>query len=503
MNSFFVWLAMIIWSAAAVCIAAAARKNLLAGASEFFIGGRRLRGFVSGMTYAATTYSAFMLVGLVGLTYKTGVGALGFEMTYLIFTVLLLVTFGPRFWLAGNWYDHITPPELLANRYDSKWVGVAAAAISFFMLIPYASVQLMGMGFLVSGITGGQITFMTGVLLMVALSGFTAFWAGMRSVAWTDAFQAVTMMITSLAALGWTLYHFFGSPAGFAEAASKQIPELVTFTWEPAFFIGLTLPWAFFALTNPQVSQRMYVPDSAVSLRRMIIYFALFGFVYTIISTLFGLEAAMLFPGLDNPDKAMAHMLSRVPTAMGLVIFVGIFAAATSTLGSIVLTLSSMFARDIAKQVRPGISESAERLLGQVSILVLLAACIVFAWLRPGLITIVSSMASGGLLVMAPAIVGVFFWKKATAAGALWSMIIGGLVTAVMYLAKIYPLGWWPSVWGGGLTVIVFICVSLSTSPPDNAGAFIDRVEEELDRHNFRPWFGREKTRQSGKHRRV
>lgn len=486
MNPLLVWLTMIVWSAAAVWIAAVARRNLLAGASEFFIGGRRLKGFVSGMTYAATTYSAFMLVGLVGLTYKSGVGALGFEMTYLIFTVLLLLTFGPRFWLVGNRYDHITPPELLSNRYQNKWVAVVAAAISFFMLIPYASVQLMGMGFLVSGITGGKIAFITGVLVMVALSGFSAFWAGMRSVAWTDAFQAVTMMVTSLAALVWTLYHFFGSPAGFARAAAERIPELVTFTWEPAFFVGLTLPWAFFALTNPQVSQRMYVPDSVVSLRRMIIYFALFGFIYTIISTLFGLEAAMILPGLENPDQAMPRMLARVPAAMGLVIFVGIFAAATSTLGSIVLTLSSMFARDIAKQVRPGISGSAEKLLGQASIVVLLAACIVFAWLRPGLITVISSMASGGLLVMAPAIVGVFFWKRATAAGALCSMVIGGLVTAVMYLGRIYPLGWWPSVWSGGLTVILFVGVSLLTTPPANAGAFIERIEQELDAHNFR-----------------
>jgi SSS family solute:Na+ symporter len=491
LNSLFVWLTMILWSAIAILIAAAARKNLLAGASEFFIGGRRLRGFVSGMTYAATTYSAFMLVGLVGLTYKTGVGALGFEMTYLIFTVLLLVTFGPRFWLVGNWYDYITPPELLANRYHNKWVGVVAAAISFLMLIPYASVQLMGMGFLVSGITGGEITFMTGVLLMVVLSGFTAFWAGMRSVAWTDAFQAVTMIVTSLAALAYTTFHFFGSPIGFARASSVQIPDLVSFTWEPAFFVGLTLPWAFFALTNPQVSQRMYVPDSAVSLRRMIIYFAVFGFIYTIISTLFGLQAAMIMPGLENPDKAMPLMLSKVPPAMGLIIFVGIFAAATSTLGSIALTLGSMFARDIAKQVRPEISESAERLLGQISIVVLLFACIVFAWFRPGLITVVSSMASGGLLVMAPAIIGVFFWRRATAAGALCSMLTGGVVTAVMYLAKIYPLGWWPCVWGGGLTLILFVAVSAVTTPPGDAAAFISRVEKELDENNFRLWSGK------------
>jgi SSS family solute:Na+ symporter len=96
MRPLYVWIAMILWTAVAAWIATAARRRMGAGASEFFIGGRRMQGFVSGMTYAATTYSAFMLVGLVGLTYRSGVGALGFEMTYLIFTVLFLVVFGPR-----------------------------------------------------------------------------------------------------------------------------------------------------------------------------------------------------------------------------------------------------------------------------------------------------------------------------------------------------------------------------------------------------------------------
>jgi len=45
---------------------------------SFFIGDRNISGVVSALTYAATTYSAFMMVGLVGLAYATGVGALGF-----------------------------------------------------------------------------------------------------------------------------------------------------------------------------------------------------------------------------------------------------------------------------------------------------------------------------------------------------------------------------------------------------------------------------------------
>jgi SSS family solute:Na+ symporter len=118
--------------------------------------------------------------------------------------------------------------------------------------------------------------------------------------------------------------------------------------------------------------------------------------------------------------------------------------------------------------------------------LVLLLACIVFAWFRPGLITVISSMASGGLLVMAPAIIGAFFWKRGTAAGALTSMVVGGVLTAVMYLANIYPLGWWPSVWGALITTVLYVAVSLFTAPPTRAGEFIDWLSAELEAKGFR-----------------
>jgi len=474
MSQLYVWISLLGWIAIASGIAFAAKRDLGEGVMEYFLGGRRLGGFISGMTYSATTYSAFMLVGLVGLTYKSGVGALGFEMTYLMFTVLLLAIFAPRFWLVSNKYNFVTPAELLARRYETRWVGLVAALIFLVMLIPYAAVQLMGIGFLVEGLTGGDIPYIAGVLIMAAFAGFSALWAGMRSVSWTDAFQAITMLTTSLVALFYLFYHFFGSPAGFFQTISIENSELLKLTWDPKLFIGLALPWAFFALTNPQVSQRMFIPDKISSLKRMIIYFSIFGFIYTIISTLFGFQAANLLPNLANPDKAMPVLLTKVPIFLGLIIFIGIFAAATSTLSSIILTLSSAVSRDIAQNLRPGLTEKGELLAGKLFIPVLLGGMVIFAWGRPGLIAVLSSMASGGLLVTTPALIGAFFWKRGTGAGVLSSMVVGGILTGVMYAQGVKPFGWWPSVWGLGVTTLLFVAVSLFTDRPIKADEFVD-----------------------------
>jgi SSS family solute:Na+ symporter len=286
----------------------------------------------------------------------------------------------------------------------------------------------------------------------------------------------------------------FGGPVDFFTTIELENTNLLKMTWNFKLFIGLALPWAFFALTNPQVSQRMFVSNDVKSLKRMVTYFAIFGLIYTIITTLLGFAAANYLPGLEAADSAMPNLLTEVPTILAIVIFIGIFAAASSTLGSIVLTLSSMTTRDIASTIKPDISEYKQLIIGKTTIIGIILICIVFANLRLNLIAILSAMASGGLLVTAPPLIGTFFWKRGTAKGAFTSMLVGGSLTAFLYmngefewlyLQGYYPFGWWPSIWGLGVTVILFIIVSLLTQPPEDAEKFIESINEEMEKEGF------------------
>jgi len=162
--SFYAWVTISVYIIIGITIAILARKKMGAGMNEFFLANRQLGGFVSALTYAATTYSAFMMVGLAGLTYKFGVGALGFELTYLC-GLVLVVFFGPRFWLAGRKFDYLTHAQLLADRYQNRAVGIAAALLCLIFLIPYAAIQLMGIGYLLSVVSKGSITLMVAMLI--------------------------------------------------------------------------------------------------------------------------------------------------------------------------------------------------------------------------------------------------------------------------------------------------------------------------------------------------
>jgi len=496
--TFWVWFGIAIYIALGLVIAVMARRQLGAGVSEFFLANRKLGGFVASLTYSATTYSAFMMIGLAGLTYLSGVGALGFELTYLC-GMFMMVFFLPRYWLAGKKYGYVSPMELLSDRYQSKWVGATAAILALVFLVPYAAVQLMGVGYLMSGVSQGVIPVVAGIIIAVLCAIAWSNIAGMRSVAWTDAFQALIMIATSAAVLGVVVAALGGFGSFFSRLESATPGLLTVPTAKGAFslnmFIGLALPWLFFLISNPQVSQRLFIPKSVTAMKQMLGGFLIFGFIYTLISVLWGLSATLLVPGLENADLATPSLLTLpiIPMGLAIIVMIGITAAAISTIDSILLTLSSVWARDIHKGlINPRVSEKRELRVGQWVIPIMSIIAFVFAWWAAGktglafMIAPLSAAASAGLLMAVPTIFGAFFWKRATAPGAIISCVVGAVVVLLFQLTGWKPLGWWPGTWGFIVCVILFVGVSLATKPPKKkAEEFIGYLKEKLAEGRF------------------
>src|SRR6056297_524333 len=353
----YVYIAMIIYVILGFYIAFKAREGMKKGLLAYFLSGRSLGGFVSALSYSATTYSAFMMVGLAGFTYSGGVGALGFELVYLS-GLSLVAFFGPRFWLVGKKFNYISPYEMLGDRYNSKWIPVLLASTACVFLIPYLAVQLMGIGYLMNGLSGGSIPFMNGVIIAVILAIAWALIAGMRSVAWTDSMQSLVMIIVSVFILFFIVYKEMGGFINFFNILENRYPEFLSVPGPGFFkfkvFLGLTLPWFFFPISNPQVSQRLFIPRSLSAMKTMIKGFLIFGLIYTLVSVMWGFSAKILLPDLTAADMATPALLGseHVPVILALIAMVGITAAAISTIDSIMLTLSSLLVQDIYKNIK-------------------------------------------------------------------------------------------------------------------------------------------------------
>lgn len=495
-EAFYPWLILAIYAALGVTVAALARQRMGAGMNEFFLANRQLGGIVAALSYAATTYSAFMMVGLAGLTYKLGVGAFGFEVTYLC-GLVLVVFFGPRFWLVGRKFDYLTHAQLLADRYQSRAVGVISALLCLVFLIPYAAIQLMGIGYLLSGVSQGAISQVAAMLVATLLAVTWSNMAGLRSVAWTDALQAVIMLVSSIITLCFMVYRGFGGFVEFFARMNRDIPELLAGPglFKLNVFIGLALPWLFFSISNPQVTQRLFVPQSVRAFKQMIGGFLIFGFLYTLVSVFWGFGARLLIPDLQSADLATPALLALpiIPRLIAVIVMIGILSAAISTIDSILLSLSSMCSRDILKAgFAAGMTEESELRFGKLLIPVLAVVFFVFAYWAAGksglafMIAPLASAASAGLLMAVPAIIGAFFWRRATAAGALASMLGGAALVLVLQLTGTKPLNVWPGVWGLVVCTVLYVSISLLTrAPVEKAEEFIGYLKKNLRRYRF------------------
>ncbi|MWD28790.1 sodium:solute symporter family protein [Aquicoccus sp. SCR17] len=464
-----------------VMVTRAARANR-GTAEDYFLGSRRLGAAVAGLSYAATTYSAFMLIVLTGLTYRGGIGALGFELVYFS-GLTLIVLFGPRFWLIARRHGFVTPSEMLGGRFASPGLARLVAVASLLFLLPYCTTQMAGIGLLLSGVTGGGISLSTAVIVGAALALVWTLVAGLRSVAWTDAGQAALMMISALLAVGFVIWEI-GGPQSFADQLATDWSDHLDVPgpglWALPTFIALSLPWFFFPLSNPQVSQRLFMLRDLGAMKGMIGWVLGFGLVFTLISVTWGLAALILVPELENPAEATPALLGSgaVPVWLALLLILGILAAAVSTLDSIALTLASMVSRDLL----PGRGEGL--LAGRiVVVLVILFAAGFGAW-NAALVSQLAAMSAAGLLVSVPTIVAAFFWRRATASGALAS-VAGGTVAAIWLVlgAGMSVYDPWLPVTVLGLAVLLLVAVSLATRPRPGALDFAGDLRPELERH--------------------
>ena len=432
---------------------------------DFFIASHGLGGFTSALTYAATTYSAFMMIGLVGFSYATGIGAFGFEAAYFVATLLLLAIVGVRLWKVGRAERHVSPSEFLLSRYQS---GLTAALASVFMavaLIPYASIQIIGPAILLELSSGGTLPYSVAVLVITALVLVWGFIGGFRGVAWTDALQGLFMLSSAVIVVAW-VFSWGANPIEYLASIGHSTLRFPNWFWTPSIFLAYTLPWMFFAVTNPQVVQRLYAPRDLKSYRVMVIGFASFGLLYTLLTTVLGLalrgySELGVFPDIDVSRRANWNLvtptllsLAVIPQWLSTLVALSVLAAAITTIDSIALTISSMITRDLLGKA---LSSRGQVAAGRAVLVGLTLFIASFAYLKPAFIVDLAVKSSTLLLPFAPLFIGGFLHKRPAKYTSLLTVAVGFLFTLFMIVLGFSSICGVPlCVWALGTSTAIY-----------------------------------------------
>ncbi len=459
-------------------IAWLSKRFLHEDARDFYAASGRFGTVLASLSYAATTYSAFMFIGLVGMAYATGVGTLGFELVYFVGTLFLLYYIAPKYWSLHKKYGYVTPAEVLSARYGSGGVGVAVTLLSLVALIPYAASQVIGVAVASEGASNGAVPFMTAVAIAMAVALLWAVIAGIWSVGLTDVFQGIVMICTGVIIVCFVYGQGF-SQRPLDLAALGNLSYVPSSTWTLANFVNMTVPWFFFAITNPQVVQRLFAPKTKEAQRGMTIWFGIYGLIFTVLVTLLGLMLRAMtvngaFPLVANRDAVTPTLLSTLPAWLSILALVAVIAASVSTIDGIILTLSSMTVRDVLRRYAKGVTQKTEIAVARITIIAMAVACTLFALSRPGFIVDLAVLSSSLLLPQVPIVIGMFLWSRGGKWTAVTTIVAGFAVALSLYLLQASPLGIPPNVWTLVASTLVYIAVAAIEGKSDDAKKFIE-----------------------------
>ncbi len=463
-------------------------------ASDYILGDRKLHHFVSAMSAEASDMSGWLLLGLPGLAYLTGLSSAGWTAIGLaIGTYLNWKLIAKRLRIfTHKAHDSITVPEFFKNRFGDK-KAITSVISSLFIIIffiVYAAAQFAAGGKLFNSIFGVDYTI--AMLIGAAIVVIYTFIGGFRAVCLTDTIQACLMFFALIIVPIIVLIMIFEDPT----AVSSINPDMFNLFKDPStgefisvFVIVSGLAWGFGYFGQPHILPRfMGIEDPrAIPQARRI---AMTWVVISMAAAIFiGLVGQVFFSTpLADSETVFINMtgntLGAAPFIAGIV-YCGILGAIMSTASSQMLAASSSVSKDLYKQIfRKKASDREVLFISKVAVLLVAAIAFTLA-LDPNssVFSIVSFAWAGfGASIGSVILVGLF-WKRMNWKGALAGILGGGITTCLWYFIaeSIFGNPVYEMIPGVIVSLIcIFIVTQLTSPPPNDVTELYDEYVKEL-----------------------
>ena len=469
-----VLVSFIVYTTAIVALGTYSARFAQRSASDFFLAGRRLGAWVAGLSSSASAESGWVTLGLVGMAYKVGAGALWIVVGTFAAFVFNWFVLAWRLRSESEKHDALTLPDVLAAPFRGpvavliRCVGVL---IILSMLTAYVAAQLNAAGKTFAGTFGWN--YPIGVLLGAGIVLLYTVTGGFRAIAWTDVVQAIIMILTMIL-LPAILIGKVGGPVAFWEKLGAQ-PDGASLT--DAFggksgfaLIGFLALWLGVPLGNPG-QPHVLVRLMAVKDRRAIRRGGMISSAWVLIlftgAVLLGMAARVYFGHLDDPEQILPIITrdsSIVPGFIGGMIIAAILAAICSTADSQLLVAASSVSHDLLVRVfKVNASLTTKMIIDRAAVVLIgtIATAIALVEVRSVFSFVLDYGWAGLGAGFGPALILRLCWRRTTGWGVLAGMIVG-VATAVIWKqfpdlqAQVYNL-----VPAFALSMLTIIAVSL------------------------------------------
>jgi SSS family solute:Na+ symporter/sodium/proline symporter len=395
---------------------------------DFLVAGRTLTAPVLVGTLLATWIGSGDIFSVSDLSYNHGYSSLIGSAGGWIGIILV-------FFIAGRVrsFGQFTVPDILEARYN-KWARILATITTIIAYLTIVSYQFRGGGWVLNIITEGKIPIKTGIIVITVFVITYTLLAGMISVAYMDIFNGLIMIGGILLALPFLIHHVGGMDYITANVTPRQHPILGNMSLVQA--MGYFVPTLLLALGNGNMYQRFFSAKDEREAKKSVIGWVLGVIILGVILQSLAVVGSSYFKGLEAREAGKIILLvahKGVPVAVGCALLAAVVAIIISTANSFLLVPATNVIRDIYQRfINPDLEDKKMILYSRMFVIILGVISYSLISFFPRILDAAYAAYTVYGAGITPALVAVFFWKRATVAGGVLS-ILGGMVTTVIW----------------------------------------------------------------------
>lgn len=503
--------AMVIYMAAVIVIGLAFAKRANKDSESYFLGGRSLGPWVAAFSAEASDMSGWLLMGLPGLAYWTGLADAGWTAIGLFLgTYFNWLIVSKRLRRYSVKLDAITLPDFFSKRFHEK-NNVILLISSLFIIIfftVYAGQCLASCGKLFSTLFG--LDYHSMMIFAAVFVLFYTFLGGFLAESASDFMQAVVMIVALVAMLALAVVNAGGFGAvienaksydGFFSLFTTSSPSetvVNTFGKGSKFsFLSIlsALAWGLGYFGMPQVLLRFMGIRSEKELTRSRRVACIWLFISMTAAVFIGVVGRSV-PDINYLSNAEAESIfidtatAFLPPILAGLACAGILAASISSSDSYLLISTSALAENIFHgMLKKDASNKSVMWVSRISMAVITIIAMVIAWDQDSTIFGITSFAWAGFgATFGPLMLFSLFWKKTTYAGAVSGMVSGGAMVFIWKLL-IKPLGGVLGVYellpAFIISSIFIVVVSLLTKTTSEIDSEFEAAREKVNKNNL------------------
>lgn len=435
---------------------------------DFLVAGRTLTAPILVGTLLATWIGSGDIFSVSDLSYNHGYSSLiGSSGGWLGIIIV--------FFIAGRVrrFGQFTVPDILEARYN-KWARILATITTIIAYVTIVSYQFRGGGWVLSIITEGKITVQQGMIVVAVFVITYTLLAGMISVAYLDIFNGIIMIVGIFLALPFLIHQVGGMEYIVANITPRKHAVLGNMSLVQA--MGYFVPTLLLALGMGNTYQRFFSAKNEKEAKKAVIGWVIGVILLGVALQSLAVVGSSYFKGLEAKEAGKIILLvahKGVPIAVGCALMTAIIAIIISTANSFLLVPATNVIRDIYQRfINPNLPDKKMILYSRFVVIVLGLISYSLISFFPRILDAAYAAYTVYGAGITPALMAVFFWKRASIAGGVSSML-GGMTVTVAWeiINKIQghlPLGI-PAVYPALICslVLLFVVSLLTPKPPE------------------------------------